>query len=493
MEVSTIHLMTQLRDGLGSIVLPEVTSGTARAFVDLATRVLNNLLAGQTVRSSLEAEHRAAEARALDEALRQLSGMAALSVSPVPAVASPVPFSPLETALSRLMAACGPEAPPDIRSAALACLRSVVEAERRFREGLDPEVALGRESLFAGGRLKREPAPERVIEDRQPTPARLEAWLRRQSPEWSGAVVERLGLLSGGFGKETILVTVRRGGVSEDLVIRRDLPVSQNDATVTDEFAPLQAAFAAGMRVPEVLWLETDPEVFGTPFLLMRKVEGTSDISGWRDDPHKVDACLRSWARQMALLHRLELPREQVAGRETRTTRDWILAQIGRFHAMFAARRVAPSPLLTAGYAWLRANVPDSGVSPRLVHADLGFHNMLTLDGEVTAILDWEYAHPGDPQEDLNYVRPCVESIGSWERFLSYYEGFGGPRWRPQDARFWEVWRGVWIGTGCVGCLQAFESGQYANPDAAIKLAVAGVNFGPRHVLYGVERILAEG
>src|SRR5207247_9056807 len=43
-----------------------------------------------------------------------------------------------------------------------------------------------------------------------------------------------------------------------------------------EEFAVLQAAFAAGVTVPEPLFACADPAVLGKPFFVMRRVVGTA-------------------------------------------------------------------------------------------------------------------------------------------------------------------------------------------------------------------------
>src|SRR5690242_20590882 len=43
-----------------------------------------------------------------------------------------------------------------------------------------------------------------------------------------------------------------------------------------EEFAVLNAAFGAGVTVPEPLFASGDPAVFGKPFFVMRRAEGTA-------------------------------------------------------------------------------------------------------------------------------------------------------------------------------------------------------------------------
>ncbi|MFF0741647.1 phosphotransferase family protein [Streptomyces sp. NPDC004111] len=63
-----------------------------------------------------------------------------------------------------------------------------------------------------------------------------------------------------------------------------------------------------------------------------------------------------------------------------------------------------------------------------LVHGDFGPNNvLLTGDGaRVTALLDWEWAHAGDPVEDLAWCEWIVrthhpESVGALEEFFHAY------------------------------------------------------------------------
>lgn len=56
------------------------------------------------------------------------------------------------------------------------------------------------------------------------------------------------------------------------------------------------------------------------------------------------------------------------------------------------------------GQRWLRNHVPTSVERTVLVQGDTGAGNFLFEDGRVTAVVDWEWAHLGDPMEDLGNV-----------------------------------------------------------------------------------------
>ena len=83
-----------------------------------------------------------------------------------------------------------------------------------------------------------------------------------------------------------------------------------------------------------------------------------------------------------------------------------------------------PDPVLTACFRWLRENVPDTGdARPSLVQGDTGPGNFLHDGHRVTAFLDFELGHLGDPMEDIAWVgtRNAQEPVPDFERFLARY------------------------------------------------------------------------
>ena len=87
-------------------------------------------------------------------------------------------------------------------------------------------------------------------------------------------------------------------------------------------------------------------------------------------------------------------------------------------------------------------------VPPRFPHRQL--HAGPTSQGaELTAILDWEFAGWGDPDEDIGwfcckgwrFARLDREAGGIAERATFYraYEAASGRRLDPERVRFWEV------------------------------------------------------
>ena len=103
--------------------------------------------------------------------------------------------------------------------------------------------------------------------------ARLTDWLRAATGD-AALVIEGMALLSGGAIQQNWALDVSGGRA---WVLRTDnaatLAVSHGRA---QEYALLRAAFAAGVTVPEPLFLCEDAAVTGAPFFVMRRVAGTA-------------------------------------------------------------------------------------------------------------------------------------------------------------------------------------------------------------------------
>lgn len=88
------------------------------------------------------------------------------------------------------------------------------------------------------------------------------------------------------------------------------------------------------------------------------------------------------------------------------TPDDHALGEVRKLQKMLAARHRAarPEPLAAFGAAWLERNVPAEVDRTVLVQGDTGPANFLFEGDGVTAIVDWEWAHMGDPMEDLGNI-----------------------------------------------------------------------------------------
>ncbi|MDB5971515.1 MAG: hypothetical protein JWQ90_3965 [Hydrocarboniphaga sp.] len=486
MHFPTEPIVTTVIQALDEIVAPSVRSEEAKIAVDLCLRLLR--LIGAEARQPPDLQTQRDR-----KGVAILQSLEPLGVAGATAQAGDTRLR-LETAFTEMLQRRSSDA--SLRTRQADAFETLLNEEKRFLVALDPEAADGIASVYQRGHLSRDAAsavPEPAVH--RFTADLLQSYFRSHGDSGEQVTVEHLHLVSGGFNKETLLVDVVRGATTEALVIRRDLPVAATDMSVVDEFPLLRAVFEAGLKVAEPLWLETSRQVIGQPFLVARKVAGNTDIAGWRNRAECLAMFADDLAAQLALLHRVDVGSLLPADAPIcPPVPELVGTEIERWWSLYRRRREPDesSPLFASEHAWLLANIPGDDTRPVIVHADIGFHNLLTVDGRIEAILDWEFAHLGDPQEDLNYIRPFLEPLGIWEAFVAGYREHGGCAYREDQAGFWAVWQSFRNGLGCVGALAAFRSGRCVSPDAALKLAVAGLNFGPRYAVEAAEQVLKE-
>ena len=376
---------------------------------------------------------------------------------------------------------------PAQRKALAAKLKQLIGAETAFHAALDPESVADISTAYQGGKSdkSRDTAPPAVTV----TIDTLNAYLRRKFSAHPAITAANLQMLTGGMGKDTILFEVTgHPEYSGSLVMRKDLTELSIDVSAVDEFTLLQAVHAAGVAAPEPLWSEPDASQLGTRFIVVRRARGSvaisQDISDQTIRHHFADRL----AAGLAAIHALELPAHDLFKAAAGKTLDESLRdQLGAWRAFWMRKRVEPSVKIETIFAWLEANIPsDAKIAPTLVHGDYGFHNLIMDQGEVTAILDWEFAHMGDPAEDVNYCRQFIERYVPFDYFLERYLAHGG---KPYDAtrdRYFTVWRNLRNAVASLGALHAFTIGTPGN----IKMATAGLAYNPRFELEALRLIM---
>jgi aminoglycoside phosphotransferase (APT) family kinase protein len=307
-------------------------------------------------------------------------------------------------------------------------------------------------------------------------PARLEAFLTEKLGR--PASVASMRQLTGGASRDAWVADVTVDGAPLAVVLRRDkggeiMPDALGRAA---EFAVLERAHDAGVLAPKPLWVCVDPSVLGAPFFVMQRLEGESVGRRVVRDPLLAAArrmLPRQMGEQLAKIHSiptdgLDLPRPlpglspaQTALEKTRQH----LASLGE-----------PHPALELALRWLAARLPACE-RPVLVHGDFRVGNLMVGPEGLVGVFDWEFAHVGDPAEDLAW--PCVRSwrfgrddlelggVGKAEEFISAYESAGGAKVERSALRFWELLGNLRWAVGCVAQAHRHLSGQAASVELA--------------------------
>jgi aminoglycoside phosphotransferase (APT) family kinase protein len=215
-----------------------------------------------------------------------------------------------------------------------------------------------------------------------------------------GFSVESVEAIPEGHSGFTYFVTAERG----DYVLRIPPPGTRiaGPADVVRQGKIMSALHDAGLPVPAIRMMSSDPVVDGRPFILMERSEGIR-IEHAAQSEKALDIA-GSAVAVLKRLHALPLDRTGIGDEDP----VGLAAEMMRW-GMLMQR--APEELTTrAGElgGLLAANVPRER-PPTLVHGDYHYGNMLFRGHDVAAVLDWEIAEIGQPLLDVGCL--CIVAI----------------------------------------------------------------------------------
>ncbi|UZW57063.1 phosphotransferase family protein [Sphingobium sp. JS3065] len=488
------QILLAIREDLREKVAPELSSNMASTVCRMAIDLISRML----VRSSdwPDVLHRQIVSRAavIEETVTLLAGSlnpadresarALISTLP-PQDAGIISLEDYNRRLADQLAHFVPEAmalaarDPSKTPAMSAIIRSLVESEDQSEQSV-VNAGVTSSAAFHEDRAAAEAA---VSHDQ------LQAYLTRKFPDKDVRLIS-LQELSGGFGKTTILFEVE--GLEarpSSLVIRRDRKAGATESTVADEFPLLNALRHYDLPTPDPLWAETDPGELALPFMVVRRKAGAIAGSLWAPDKAVCGPETGlDLARVMARLHAIPLDKLPQTGIwAPRSPTEAMARNIEYITDLWARTQQEVDPVMDMCLRWLSLNQPPPPARIVPVHADLGFQNLLVENQKISGLLDWELSHPGDPNEDLCYVRSYVEQLLPWEEFLAEYHAHGGCEYLEDRTNFYEIWRDVRNTVFTALCHKAFCTD--ANTD--IRFGHTGVVYYRMMTLDAARRIAA--
>lgn len=196
------------------------------------------------------------------------------------------------------------------------------------------------------------------------------------------------------------------------------------------ESATLRTLAVSNVPAPEVILGEEVSDILGRPAIVMSYLDGLPDLTP--SDP-------RDWARQLARAiaqyHAVEVTGE-LAGL-LRTDYDSLLRWMD---ATEPPERFVKHELGVKLWEAMRRLWPDVDRSTRsLLHTDIWPGNTVWKDGQLLAIVDWEWPALGEPSSDVAYFLSDAAYSGFdiEQPFLEEYERASG---RPlRDLLFWKM------------------------------------------------------
>lgn len=278
-----------------------------------------------------------------------------------------------------------------------------------------------------------------------PTPSLdhlLPEGLRRDVEQASGASVIGINPRGGGGasreGAELVLdygegrkvraymnYDVNRAGAGDDAAFLREAAVLKALS------GPLKTA---GVRVARFITALPERRA-----LLGEFIGGESNFNKLKTEEERL-AVASDFMAQLAALHAIDISRNPVEGmgpvRKPSETIRLRLAELRNRH-----EGAGWDPLIHLTLNWLEANIPPDPERTVLVHGDAGPANFLYADGKVTALLDWELTHYGDPMADLAMVciRMLFQPFVALPKAFAAYEAAGGAKVDIQRIRYYRL------------------------------------------------------
>jgi hypothetical protein len=98
-------------------------------------------------------------------------------------------------------------------------------------------------------------------------------------------------------------------------------------------------------------------------------------------------------------------------------------------------------PLIHLSLNWLEGNIPADMPAPVIVHGDAGPGNFLYDGDRVTALLDWELVHYGDPMADLAMlaIRMLFQGFVPLPQAFAAYEAADGHKVDLPRLIYWRL------------------------------------------------------
>lgn len=263
------------------------------------------------------------------------------------------------------------------------------------------------------------PVPDQ--RDPELTRSVLDAWLTDRLP---GARVERLETpTTSGFSAETLLFTA--GGAD---YVAKVAPTGYQifpEPRFEEQYSVLRALHGRGLPVPEVFWYEPDTSLLGAPFFVMgaRPGRAPSDMptyhqEGWVTEISEEEraALWDNGLRAMASVHQQDVTGLEYVDQGKYGPTGWS-QRVNYWEHYLSWGYSGKVPIAERALKWLRANPPSEPRPPSLLWGDSRIGNLLFVDGQVSAILDWEMVTLGQPEEDLAWYlyldRHHKEAVGA--------------------------------------------------------------------------------
>lgn len=259
----------------------------------------------------------------------------------------------------------------------------------------------------------------------------------------------------------------------------------------------LKALEGSPIPAPRSFLWSDDSSILGAPFFLSERSPGDTPIP-WGEDSSMAGERLESLGAQFAdalgNLHALDWHNTGLAADADGVTCENVAGrQIDAWHADYQRWALRPHPMMHKLFAWLRRNAPTA---PKLsiIHGDYRLGNFLEVGGRITAVLDWELVHIGDPHEDLAWMclpqyrggTPLMSKLVARDELYRRHEAKTGLAVSEASMRYYTLFSLMKLAATHMAGVYAFEKRGFHD----MRMPAMGTQIAP--VLRQVEKVLEE-
>ena len=239
----------------------------------------------------------------------------------------------------------------------------------------------------------------------------LDAYLRQRLGLTGDMRLERV---AGGQSNPTWFVTY-----DDRRLVLRKKPAGEvlpSAHAVDREYRVMTALASTDVPVPTTLFYHDEPDIVGTPFYLMERLDGrvVHDNALPGMTPAERTAVYRSMAETLARLHAVDWAAIGLEGYGR--PGNYFARQIARWTKQWQLSKTKELPDIERLITWLPEHIPADDLST-IVHGDFRVGNVMLHPTEprVIGVLDWELSTLGHPLADL--AHSCMAWHSSPDEF----------------------------------------------------------------------------
>ncbi len=317
-------------------------------------------------------------------------------------------------------------------------------------------------------------------------PADLVEWVG----EVAGGEVVSSNRMPGGASREAWFLDVRGpGGSLRPLFLRYSrTPTPPGDLfhSLHVEGEIIMALQGTGVSVPTTLAVHPVHEA-----ILEERVPGQTWFYRIKDPDEQV-AVARDFITKLAALHRLDPATLELPSLgPLKGCRELALDEVANMRRRATGPDGWIDPLVDLSLTWLEKNVPDYEGPVVLVQGDTGPGNFLYEGGKVTAVVDWELAHFGDPMDDIAWLslRTVQDTFTHLPDRLAEYEALSGHTLDEDRIWYYRLFAETRLNSGRRGGAGAARDRQAEPGQPAVRDVGNGLIYGMLHRRLTVEAL----